>query len=64
MKQYSNLVNGSIGYVKEIMYEEGKLPPSLPSYVIVDFGEFYTGRRFFEDTETEKKAGYLLSPLQ
>ena len=54
LKQDSNLVNSSIGYVKEIVYEEGKFPPSLPSYVIVDFGEFYTGPRFFEEIETER----------
>ena len=62
LKQDSNLVNGSVGYVKEIVYEEGKLPPSLPSYVIVDFGEFYTGRRFFEDTETERKGWVPIKP--
>ena len=43
LKQDSNLVNGSVGYVKDIVYEEGQGPPSLPLYVIVDFGEFYTG---------------------
>ena len=47
LKQESNLVNGSVGYVKEIVYKEGQGPSSLPSYVLVDFGEFYTGVIFF-----------------
>ena len=47
LKHDSNLVNGSVGYVKDIVYEECQGPPSLSSYVIVDFGEFYTGPNFF-----------------
>ena len=46
MKQDWNLVNGSIGYVKEIVYAEGEKAPSLPKYILVDFGEFILGRIF------------------
>ena len=54
LKQDSNLVNGSVGYVKDIVYEKGQGPPSLPSYVIVDFGEFYDGPNFFPGEEPKK----------
>ena len=57
LKQGSYVVNGSVGYVKDIIYEEGQGIPSLPSYVIVDFGEFYTGPNFFPKEEREKRMG-------
>ena len=62
LKQDSNLVNGSVGYVKDIVYEEGQGPPSLPSYVIVDFGEFYTGPKFFPEEEPEKNGWVPIKP--
>ena len=62
LKQDSNLVNGSVGYVKDIVYEEGQGPPSLPSYVIVDFGDFYTGPNFFPEEEPEKKGWVPIKP--
>ena len=62
LKQDSNLVNGSVGYVKDIVYEEGQGPPSLPSYVIVNFGEFYTGPNFFPEEEPEKKGWVPIKP--
>ena len=44
LKQAANLVNGSTGIVKEIVYAEHKYPENnLPMYVIVDFGNMYTG---------------------
>ena len=62
LKQESNLVNGSMGYVKEIVYEDGQGPPSLPLYVLVDFGEFYTGVNFFEKDSPEKKNWVPIKP--
>ena len=36
------LYNGSIGYVREIVYKEGKNPNNLdfPSYVVVEFPQY------------------------
>ena len=62
LKQDSNLVNGSVRYVKNIVYEEGQGPPRLPSYVIVDFGEFYTGTKFFPEEEPEKNGLVPIKP--
>ena len=62
LKQESNLVNGSVGYVKEIVYEDGQGPPRLPLYVVVDFGDFYTGVNFFEKDGPEKKNWVPIKP--
>ena len=40
------IVNGSIGVVKDIVYEQGKQPPDLPLAVIVHF-DCYTGPPLF-----------------
>ena len=37
LKQESDLVKFSVGYLKEIVYEEGQGPPSFPLYVLVIF---------------------------
>ena len=62
LKQDSNLVSGSTGYVKEIVYEENENPPSLPSYVLVDFGQFYTGTNFFEEYGPERRGWIPIKP--
>ena len=62
LKQDSNMVNCSVGYVKYIGYEEGQDPPSLPSYVIVNFGEFYTGPNFFSEEDPGKKGWVPIKP--
>ncbi len=31
------LSNGSLGIVKKIVYDKGKIPPAMPKYVIVEF---------------------------
>jgi ATP-dependent exoDNAse (exonuclease V) alpha subunit len=38
------LVNGSIGYVRAIIFKDGERPPSMPKVVLVDFPD-YKGRR-------------------
>eukprot|EP00978_Attheya_sp_CCMP212_P020900 scaffold60465_cov57-Attheya_sp.AAC.1 len=43
---YVGICNGSTGVVKDIVYAEGVLAPSLPQFVIVDFGNMYTGLPF------------------
>jgi ATP-dependent exoDNAse (exonuclease V) alpha subunit len=43
------LCNGTAGVVKMIVYKEGTkpVPPALPEFVVVDFGESYRGESFF-----------------
>ncbi len=36
------LVNGSMGIIQEILYEEGQRPPSLPNVILIEFND-YTG---------------------
>ena len=43
------LCNGSMGVVKDIVYQEGDSPPNLPIAVIVQFDSFYTGPSICED---------------
>ena len=43
------LCNGSMGVVKDIIYQEGDSPPNLPIAVIVHFDSFYTGPSICED---------------
>ena len=40
------LCNGSMGYVKDIIYKHGDYPPSLPIGVLVQFDETYIGPSF------------------
>ena len=62
LKQEANLVNGSTGIVKDIIYAEGDTPVnSLPMYVIVDFGDMYTGQRFFGN-DVEKRGWVPIKP--
>ena len=42
------LVNGASGAVKEIYYRPSRTPPSLPDFVIIDFGRTYKGPKYFE----------------
>ena len=44
------MTNGANGIVKYIVYEKGKKPPSLPSYVLVYFPD-YTGPSFHDTKE-------------
>ena len=62
LKQEANLVNGSTGIVKDIIYAQNDTPVnSLPMYVIVDFGDMYTGEPFFED-DVEKRGWVPTKP--
>ena len=47
------LVNGCTGTVKEIFYKPSTEPPSLPAFVIVDFGSTYKGPKYFDTPEGE-----------
>ena len=42
------LCNGSMGYVKDILYKEGEGPPSLPIAVIIKFDSAYIGPSILE----------------
>ena len=53
---WAGLVNGSTGTVVAMVYKEGTAPPSLPEYVVVDFGKSYKGPAFFEG---EEHAGWV-----
>ena len=47
LKQVDNLINKSVGFMKEIMYAKNETPVSnLPMYAIVDFGDRYTDKIF------------------
>ena len=50
----AGLCNGTVGTVKDIIYKEGEAPPSLPWFVLVDFGDAYTGPDFFPDRDDRK----------
>ena len=43
------LCNGSMGVVKDIIYQEGDSPPNLPIAVIVQVDTFYTGPSICDD---------------
>lgn len=43
------LCNGSMGYVKDIIYQEGDSPPNIPIAVVVQFDGFYEGPSICED---------------
>ena len=47
------LVNGCTGIVKEMFYKPSTEPPSLPAFVIVDFGSAYKGPKYFDTPEGE-----------
>ena len=49
--QQAGLCNGAVGIVVDIVYDQESPPPKLPLTVIVDFGESYTGRAFFEEDD-------------
>ena len=40
------LVNGSIGTIKELIYDDNVKTPNLPQYLIIQFDD-YTGPPFF-----------------
>ena len=62
LKQAANLVNGSTGIVKDIIYAENETQANnLPMYVIVDFGNMYTGQRFFGN-DVEKRGWVTIKP--
>ena len=48
------LSNGSMGIVRELIYDADKPAPGLPKLVFVDFGAEYTGNSFFTNDETRK----------
>ena len=44
--QSAGLCNGATGIIKDIVYDPGKNAPNLPDYILVDFGDSYTGTFF------------------
>ena len=56
------LCNGAVGIVKEIVYDDGTAPPDLPSFVWVDFGEFYSGESYFDDVQ--RKSWFPIVPCK
>ena len=47
LKQAANLVNGCVGFGKDISYAGNEnLVSNLPIYVIIDFGDKYTDKPF------------------
>ena len=55
LKQATNLVNGSVGFAKEMIYFKSKSPTSnLPIYVITDFADMCTGESFFQIIQENK----------
>ena len=51
-KQEANMVNRSVGFVKEIIHAKNETPASsLLMYFIVDFGDANTGKFFSSDPE-------------
>jgi ATP-dependent exoDNAse (exonuclease V) alpha subunit len=59
---YAGLCNGSTGIVKDIVYSEGVQAPSLPRFVIVDFGDQYMGESFFPDNP-ERRGWVPIKPV-
>ena len=57
------LSNGSQGIVKEIIYEDGETAPSVPKFVLVDFGDSYTGESFFPN-DPSKKGWFPVYPFK
>ena len=57
--QPAGLCNGATGVVKAIIYRDGEGPPSLPWFVLVDFGDDYKGPTFFPDDDHDKRQGYV-----
>ena len=43
----AGLTKGTTGECKDIIYTDGVSPPALPEMVWVDFGDAYTGPKFF-----------------
>ena len=52
--QPAGLCNGATGVVMDIVYNDGEGPPSLPRFVMVDFGEKYTGTPFFPGDDNRR----------
>ena len=49
LKQEANLVNRSVGFVRDIIYSRKDTPASdLPTYLIVVFDDTYTGEPFLK----------------
>ena len=49
-----------MGFVKDIIFMQVTFPPSLPMFVLVDFGAEYNGEIFFQN-DSLKKIGFLLN---
>ena len=61
LEQAEKLVNGSVGFVKEMIYVKRETPASnLPMYVILEF--FYTNKPFFGDN-SEKYGWVPIKPI-
>ena len=61
----AGLVNGSVGIVKDIVYDENEddtSPTRLPKHVWVDFGKGYTGDSFFPNNP-ERDGWFPVKPL-
>ena len=49
LKQAANLANGSVEFVKDIIYAENETPTNkLSMYIIVNFGDMYTSGPFLK----------------
>jgi hypothetical protein len=56
-------VNGSIGYVNDLIYNEGQNAPSLPYSIIISFDD-YSGVPFFSGDGQEKWVPVLASEYE
>ena len=52
--QPAGLANGTVGILKDLVYDADQPPPRLPKYVWVDFREGYTGPTFFPADPTRR----------
>ena len=63
LKQAANLVHRSVGIIKDIIYAEKEtLANNLHMYVIVDFGDTYTGKLSFGD-DPDKRGWVPIKPM-
>jgi hypothetical protein len=49
----AGLVNGSTGVIKDFIYAEGKKAPDLPTYIVIEFDDYF-GPKYFSKPGQEK----------
>jgi len=54
IQQSIGLCNGAVGTIKDMIWYDGRQPPTVPDAIIVDFGDDYTGDRVFQGEGREK----------